>query len=152
MFKFLGHYDEHTIRCYPKALFALGYKRNKIMSKLILIVDDALTVRNLAKYALTKENFKVIEAEDGLKGLEALKNNTVDLIITDFNMPHMNGLEMAQAIKKIPELKHIPIFMLTTEATPESVREGRTIGVTGWILKPFVPDKLIEAVKKVFRE
>lgn len=119
------------------------------MAKTILVVDDAMTVRNLAKFALSKGGYTIIEAEDGVQGLNAAKGNTVDLIISDLNMPNMNGLEMAKAIKGDAALKHIPIFMLTTEASQEVALQGKEIGIMAWIVKPFVPDKLLAAVQKV---
>lgn len=119
------------------------------MPKTILVVDDAMTVRNLAKFALSKGGFTVIEAEDGVQGLKALENNTVDLIISDLNMPNMNGLEMAAAAKANDKFKHIPIFMLTTEASQEVAIKGKEIGIMAWIVKPFVPDKLLAAAQKV---
>jgi two-component system chemotaxis response regulator CheY len=122
------------------------------MAKLILIIDDAVTVRNLANYALTRANYKVIEAEDGQKALEKLAKNKVDMIISDYNMPVMDGLQMVSNIKQDPKLKSIPIFMLTSEATPDLLKQGKELGITGWILKPFVPDKLIEAVKIVLKD
>lgn len=119
------------------------------MAKTILVVDDAMTVRNLAKFALSKGGFTIIEAEDGVQGLKALEANTIDLIISDLNMPNMNGLEMAAAAKGNDKFKHIPIFMLTTEASQEVALKGKEIGIMAWIVKPFVPDKLLAAVQKV---
>lgn len=122
------------------------------MAKLILVVDDAITVRNLAQFALTKGGYQVIEAEDGIKGLAAAKANKVDLIISDLNMPNMNGMDMVRGIKADPKIKDIPIFMLTTEASPESAQQGKELGVTAWIVKPFVPDKLLAAVNKILKD
>ncbi|BBH53643.1 MULTISPECIES: response regulator [Fluviispira] len=119
------------------------------MAKTILIVDDALTVRNLAKYALSKGGYNILEAEDGSVGLAVTRSNTVDLIISDLNMPKMNGLEMAKAIKSDPKTQNIPIFMLSTVASQEVAQQGKEIGIMVWIVKPFVPDKLLAAVKKV---
>jgi two-component system chemotaxis response regulator CheY len=119
------------------------------MSKTVLVVDDAMTVRNLAKFALNKGGYTILEAEDGLVGLKTLETNKVDLIISDLNMPNMNGLEMAKAIKSNPELASIPIFMLTTEASQQVAMQGKEIGIMAWIVKPFVPDKLLAAVQKV---
>ncbi len=119
------------------------------MGKTILVVDDALTVRNLAKFALTKGGYTIIEAEDGVAGLAASKNGTIDLIISDLNMPNMNGLDMVKNIKADPNTKSIPIFMLTTEASSEIAQKGKELGVMAWIVKPFVPDKLLAAVERV---
>lgn len=119
------------------------------MSKKILIVDDAMTVRNLAKFALGKAGFTIIEAEDGAIGLEKAKAEKPDLVISDLNMPNMNGLEMCRAIKGEDALKNVPIFMLTTEASADVAKEGKEIGIMAWIVKPFVPEKLLAAVNKV---
>lgn len=119
------------------------------MPKTILIVDDAMTVRNLAKFALAKGGYNIIEAEDGIQGLKQLETNTVDLVISDLNMPNMNGLEMSRAIKTNNATKAIPIFMLTTEASQEVAVQGKEIGIMAWIVKPFVPEKLLGAVQKV---
>ncbi len=119
------------------------------MSKKILVVDDAMTVRNLAKFALGKAGFTIVEAEDGVIGLEKAKAEKPDLVISDLNMPNMNGLEMCRAIKGDDALKDTPIFMLTTEASADVAKEGKEIGIMAWIVKPFAPDKLLAAVKKV---
>jgi two-component system chemotaxis response regulator CheY len=119
------------------------------MPKNVLVVDDAMTIRNLAKFALTKGGYNILEAEDGVKGLEMVGKNQVDLVITDLNMPNMNGLEMAKSIKGNAATKAIPIFMLTTEASQELAMQGKEIGVMAWIVKPFVPEKLLAAVQKV---
>jgi two-component system chemotaxis response regulator CheY len=119
------------------------------MSKKILIVDDATTVRSLAKFALSKAGFAIVEAEDGAIGLQKAKAEKPDLIISDLNMPNMNGLEMCRAIKSDDALKATPIFMLTTEASADVAKEGKEIGIMAWIVKPFAPDKLLAAVNKV---
>lgn len=119
------------------------------MSKKILIVDDATTVRSLAKFALSKAGYTIVEAEDGAIGLQKAKSEKPDLIISDLNMPNMNGLEMCRAVKSDDALKATPIFMLTTEASAEVAKEGKDIGIMAWIVKPFAPDKLLAAVNKV---
>lgn len=119
------------------------------MSKKILIVDDATTVRSLAKFALSKAGFTIVEAEDGAIGLEKAKSEKPDLIISDLNMPNMNGLEMCRAVKTDDALKATPIFMLTTEASADVAKEGKEIGIMAWIVKPFAPEKLLAAVNKV---
>lgn len=119
------------------------------MAKTILIVDDAQTVRHLTRFALSKGGYNIIEAEDGLQGLKALEKNSVDLIISDLNMPNMNGLDMCRSIKSNERLKHIPIFMMTTESSQEMTLQGKEIGIMAWIVKPFVPEKLLAAVHRV---
>jgi two-component system, chemotaxis family, chemotaxis protein CheY len=119
------------------------------MAKTILVVDDAMTVRNLAKFALSKGGYTIIEAEDGQKGWDAVQANQVDLVISDLNMPNMNGLEMCKLIKGDARFKALPLFMLTTEASQEVALQGKEIGIMAWIVKPFVPEKLLGAVQKV---
>ena len=122
------------------------------MAKTILVVDDALIIRNLVQFALVKGGYQVIEAEDGIKALAAIKENKIDLIITDTNMPKMNGLNMVKAIKEDPGTKDIPIFVLATETSRSTAEQGKDLGVTAWVVKPFVPDKLLEAVNKVLKK
>lgn len=117
--------------------------------KTILVVDDAKTMRSLAQFALTKAGYKVLEGGDGLEGLKVLGANQVDLIISDVNMPNLNGLEMVQQVKANESWKNIPIFMLTTESSEEVSLKGKALGVKAWIVKPFNPDSLLAAVKRV---
>lgn len=119
------------------------------MEKIVLIVDDAATIRSLVKFAIGKSGYKVIEATDGLEGYAAAEKEKPHLIISDLNMPNMNGLEMVKKIKEHNTLKDIPIFMLTTEASTERSNEGKVAGVTAWIVKPFTPEKLLAAIQKV---
>lgn len=119
------------------------------MTKTILIVDDAQTIRHLTRFALSKGGYNIIEAEDGVQGLKMLEKSSVDLIISDLNMPNMNGLEMCRNIKANERWKNIPIFMLTTESSQEVALQGKEIGIMAWIVKPFVPDKLLAAVQRV---
>lgn len=117
--------------------------------KKILVVDDAVTVRQLVKIALTKDGFNIIEGVDGVDGLTKAQENQVDLIITDLNMPNKNGLEMVKDIRGLPNYAKVPIFMMTTESSHEVAMEGKKLGVTAWIVKPFKPDQLLGAIKKV---
>ena len=119
------------------------------MSKKVLIVDDATTMRELVKFTLTKAGFEVIAAEDGAIGLKAALEHKPDLVVTDLNMPNMNGLELAAQLKQSDETKNIPILMLTTEAGKDYAAKGKEIGILGWIVKPFDPEKFSAAIKKV---
>ena len=120
------------------------------MEKKILIVDDAKTIRQQVNFTLTKGGFDVIEAEDGVDGIEKLKANPdVVLIISDLNMPRMNGIEMVKTINEDPDLPHPPILILTTEGAPDFIKEAKNVGAKGWIVKPFKPDSLIEAITKL---
>ena len=120
------------------------------MGNKILIVDDAKTIRQQVNFTLSKAGFEVVEAEDGLLGIAKLKENTdVKAIITDINMPNMSGLEMVAAINENKDLPHPPIMVLTTEGATEIVNQAKKAGAKGWITKPFKPEVLIEAVKRL---
>lgn len=118
------------------------------MTKKVLLVDDVPTVRNLAKFALTKGGFMVLEAENGSVGLAITKTENIDLVISALNMPVMGGFDLAKAMKADPKTQNIPIFILTKDTSPENAQFGKELGVKAWIIKPFVPDKLLAAVKK----
>ena len=119
------------------------------MAKTVLAVDDSQTMRDMVKFTLTSAGFEVREAEDGVKGLAALKQGPVDIVITDINMPNMNGIELVKAIRAEPAHKALPVLILTTEADAAKKDEGRAAGATGWIVKPFDPAKLVQVVNKV---
>ena len=113
------------------------------MSKKILAVDDSKTMREMVSFTLKNAGYEVIDAEDGQAALKALGGGKIDAVITDLNMPNMNGFELIRA------LRATPILMLTTEGDSAKKEEGKTAGATGWIVKPFNPEKLVEVVKKV---
>ncbi len=119
------------------------------MSKIVLTVDDSRTIRDMVSFTLKNAGFDVLEATDGLEGLAVLKNNTPDVIISDVNMPNMNGFDFVKAVREIPQFKFIPILMLTTENTGDKKNIGREAGATGWIVKPFDPDMLVQTINKV---
>lgn len=119
------------------------------MSKTLLAVDDSKTMRDMVSFTLKEAGYKVLEAEDGKAALGVLQNNSVDGIITDLNMPNMNGFELIKAVRSDAKHKFVPILMLTTEGDDAKKQEGKSAGATGWIVKPFNPQKLIEVVKKV---
>ena len=120
------------------------------MSKKILIVDDSRTIRQQVSFTLSKGGFTVVEAEDGQDGVAKLGANAdVALIISDVNMPNMNGIEMVEAIKAAGKNVGIPIIMLTTEGSGELIERAKAAGAKGWLVKPFKPDQLIAAVNKL---
>lgn len=119
------------------------------MSKKALTVDDSKTMRDMVSYTLKNAGFEVIEAEDGKDALTKVNGTAVDVIITDLNMPNMNGLELIKELRANPAYKFTPILMLTTEADATKKEEGKTAGATGWIVKPFNPEKLVQVVNKV---
>ena len=121
------------------------------MTKTILIVDDIPTIRNLAKFALSKGGFAILEAENGSVGLSITKTKNIDLVISALNMPVMGGFDLAKAMKADPKTENIPIFILTKDTNPEDAQYGKELGIRAWIIKPFVPDRLVEAVKKALK-
>ena len=119
------------------------------MAKL-LIVDDSTMLRDMLNYALNEGGYTdVVEAVDGVDGLAKAKNTNFDLIITDVNMPNMDGLTLIGELRKIPQYLKTPILVLTTERSDEMKAKGKFAGATGWIVKPFVPDQLLKAVNIV---
>jgi two-component system chemotaxis response regulator CheY len=119
------------------------------MGKLALTVDDSKTIREMVSFTLKNEGFDVIEAEDGQHAIGVLGNQEVSVIITDLNMPNMDGLELIKNLRSNPTYKFTPILMLTTEGDANKKQQGKDAGATGWIVKPFNPEKLIQVVNKV---
>ncbi|MGL4205760.1 MAG: response regulator [Aeromonadaceae bacterium] len=119
------------------------------MSKTILIVDDSLSIRQLVKAALTSVGYQVIEACDGQDALLKLGGQRVNLIISDVNMPNMDGISFLKALKSKSEHKFTPVVMLTTESQDEKKREGQAAGARAWMVKPFQPQQLLAAVEKL---
>lgn len=119
------------------------------MSKTILTVDDSASMRMLLKVSLTAQGFKIEGAEDGVHGLERMKEVNPDLLITDINMPHMDGFELIEAVRALPQFRGTPILVLSTEFSDEKKTRARNAGATGWITKPFDADKLGAAIRRV---
>ena len=119
------------------------------MSKTIMIVDDSSSVRSVVGIALKNEGYDVIEACDGSDALGKLSGQRVHLIISDVNMPVMDGITFVKEVKKRNEYKFTPICMLTTEAGQSKMQEGKEAGAKAWIVKPFQPPKLLDAVSKL---
>jgi two-component system chemotaxis response regulator CheY len=119
------------------------------MPKRVLTVDDSKTMRDMVGFTLRGAGFEVLEAEDGVRALSVLSTNSVDLIITDINMPNMDGVTLVKQLRAKPNFKSTPILILTTEGGDAKKAEGRAAGATGWIVKPFAPDKLLQVVNKV---
>ena len=119
--------------------------------KTILTVDDSPTVRQMTSLVLQGAGYAVIEAVDGNDALAKLTGTEVDLVLTDINMPVMDGIEFTRQLRAIPEYKFIPVIMLTTESQPEKKQQGKAAGATGWIVKPFNQDQLLAVIKKVMR-
>jgi two-component system chemotaxis response regulator CheY len=120
------------------------------MSKAILTVDDSASIRQMVSFTLKQAGYQVVEADDGAKGLDVAKTNqSIGLIITDLNMPNMNGLELIRNLRQLPAYKFTPILMLTTESDDTKKAEGKQAGATGWIVKPFNPEQLLRVIEKV---
>lgn len=115
----------------------------------ILTVDDSVTMREMLRHCLVGAGFNVISAEHGAEGVEKLRDADLDVIITDINMPVMNGFEFIQQVRNGPDKSRLPILVLSTESEPEKRERARKAGATGWIVKPFDPEKLISAVRRV---
>jgi len=119
------------------------------MGKTILAVDDSSSLRQMVAFSLKAAGYQVVEAVDGQDGLEKARNQVVDLVLTDQNMPRMDGLALIKQLRSLPEYQKVPILMLTTESSDEMKSKGRAAGANGWLVKPFDPQRLIEVVKKV---
>lgn len=115
----------------------------------ILVVDDSASMRQMVKFSLEASGHSIVEAADGKSGLNTAKLAQFDLVLTDVNMPIMDGFELTKELRKLPSFKFTPIIMLTTESDSNKKMQGKAAGVTGWIVKPFQPEKLIAIVNKL---
>ncbi len=121
------------------------------MSKTALVVDDSASMRQMVTFTLQSAGFETIEGINGVDALANSANKAIDLVVTDLNMPEMNGIELIKELRAKPEFKFTPIVLLTTESQDAKKQEGRAAGATGWMVKPFNPDQLLTVVKKVVR-
>ena len=119
------------------------------MAKTILIVDDSASLRQVVNIALSSAGYEVIEACDGVDALSKLDGRKVHLIISDVNMPNMDGIELVRQVKNKPDYKFTPIIMLTTESQAEKKAEGQAAGARAWVVKPFQPAQMLAAVAKL---
>lgn len=119
------------------------------MSMTVLTVDDSRTMREMLRLALSDAGFRVVQAEDGIHGLEVLAAESPQVIVTDINMPRMDGFGFIEEVRSDARHRAIPILVLTTESDVEKKNRARMAGATGWIVKPFNPDKLVEAIRRV---
>ena len=119
------------------------------MAKRILAVDDSGSLRQMVSFSLKSAGYQVVEAVDGQDGLEKAKRGEFDLVLTDQNMPRMDGLTLIRSLRGLASYQKVPILVLTTEASNEMKQKGRAAGANGWLVKPFDPQRLIEVVKKV---
>lgn len=119
------------------------------MAKKILTVDDSASIRQMVSFTLKGAGYEVIEAPDGNAGLARAQTGPVDLVLTDQNMPGMDGLTLIKSLRRLPAYGATPILMLTTESSEQMKALGRAAGATGWLVKPFDPQKLVDVVKRL---
>lgn len=118
------------------------------MGKTVLIVDDSASMRQLVSFALKDAGYEVIDAINGKDALSKLNGTRIDIVITDLNMPEMDGIEFIKQLRNKNGYRFTPIVMLTTESQESRKQEGKQAGASGWIVKPFTPEQLIDIVKK----
>ena len=119
------------------------------MSARLLIVDDSTSMRQMVTFALTSGGYSVHEAEDGQAALDLARNTRFDAVVTDVNMPRMDGIQLIRQLRQLPEYRFTPLLMLTTESGGDKKMEGKAAGATGWLVKPFDPEQLLATVRKV---
>jgi two-component system chemotaxis response regulator CheY len=119
------------------------------MSKTILAVDDSASIRSMVAFTLKNAGYEVVEAVDGEDALDKAKRVRASLVMTDQNMPRLDGFGLVKSLRALPDYRTAPILILTTESSEEMKSKGRAAGATGWLVKPFDPPKLLEVVKKV---
>ncbi len=115
----------------------------------ILIVDDSASMRQMVSFTLRGAGYEVIEATDGLAALEIAKTRPFELVVTDVNMPNMDGISLIRELRSLSDYKFTHILMLTTESGADRKQEGKAAGATGWIVKPFDPERLLSTIQKV---
>ncbi len=121
------------------------------MGKTVLIVDDSASMRQLVSFALRDAGYNVVDAINGKDAMNKLNGTKIEMVITDLNMPEMDGIEFIKQVRNNPGYKFTPIVMLTTESQESKKQEGKQAGASGWIVKPFTPEQLIDIVKKFVR-
>ena len=117
----------------------------------ILAVDDSVSMRQMVSFTLKNAGYDVVEAVDGEDAFAKASVRDFDLVLTDQNMPRLNGIGLTRKLRETPKFKTTPILILTTESSDEMKQAGRAAGATGWLVKPFDPNKLIEVIRKVVR-
>jgi two-component system chemotaxis response regulator CheY len=118
-------------------------------AKTVLAVDDSPSLRQMVAFTLKGAGYRVIEAGDGREGLDKARAQPVQLVLTDQNMPNMDGLALIRSLRALPQYERVPIVMLTTESSEAMKERGRAAGATGWMVKPFDPKRLLDVVGKV---
>jgi two-component system chemotaxis response regulator CheY len=120
------------------------------MGKTVLVVDDSVSMRQMVNFTLTGAGYEVVEAGDGKEAVDKLNGGAKpNLVITDLNMPNMDGISLIKAVRGMTAHKFTPILMLTTESSNDKKKEGQSAGATGWVVKPFNPEQMLATIKKV---
>jgi two-component system, chemotaxis family, chemotaxis protein CheY len=119
------------------------------MARLILTVDDSPSIRQMTQLTLSGAGYEVAQASDGMEALDYARNHVVDLVLTDVNMPGMDGISLIRELRLLPAYKRVPMLILTTESAQDVKMQGKAAGATGWLTKPFKPDQLIATVSRV---
>ena len=131
------------------SVVGFSYEKENEMPKTIMIVDDAVSIRGLASMTLENAGYQVVEAHDGRDGLDKISQQRIHMVITDINMPHMDGIQLIKALKAHSEYKFIPIVILTKETEPDKKKQGQKAGAKAWITKPFKPKTILGVVQKI---
>src|SRR3982751_3060961 len=118
-------------------------------SRVILAVDDSASMRQMVRFTLESAGYRVVQAVDGIEALDYAKNSAVDLVLTDVNMPRMDGITLVRELRGLETYRYVPLLVLTTEATTERKQAGKAAGATGWLVKPFNPERLLATINKV---
>ncbi len=119
------------------------------MGKVIMTADDSASIRQMVSFTLKQAGYGVVEAVDGAEAYEKMMQNQIHMLVTDLNMPKVDGIELIRKIRRESQYKFMPIIMLTTESQTAKKQEGKAAGATGWIVKPFKPEQLLAVIKKV---
>jgi two-component system chemotaxis response regulator CheY len=121
------------------------------MSGVILAVDDSASMRQMVRYTLESAGYKVLQASDGIEALQLARENNADLVLTDVNMPRMDGITLVRELRALETYKFVPMLVLTTESGSETKARGKQAGATGWIVKPFNPEQLLATIARVLQ-
>lgn len=119
------------------------------MAKVILAVDDSASMRKMVHFTLSGAGYDVVQAVDGVEALEYARGHAVDIVLTDVNMPRMDGISLVKELRALPTYRYTPMLVLTTESSQEKKIEGKQAGATGWIVKPFNPEQLLATIARV---
>ncbi len=119
------------------------------MTATILTVDDSASMRQMVSFTLKRAGYTVVEAADGVEALNYARTSAVDLVLTDVNMPNMDGISLVRELRQLQAYKFVPMLMLTTESGQDKKMQGKAAGATGWLVKPFNPEKLLATIVKV---